>query len=34
VMLLRGMGNAIVPQLAAQFILAWRECVPSKEARK
>jgi len=26
-MLLRGMGNAIIPQLAAQFILAWRECV-------
>ena len=26
--LLRGYGNAIVPQVAAQFILAWRECVP------
>lgn len=27
-MRLRGYGNAIVPELAAQFILAWRECVP------
>jgi hypothetical protein len=25
-MLLRGMGNAIIPQLAAQFVMAWMEC--------
>jgi DNA (cytosine-5)-methyltransferase 1 len=25
---LRGAGNAIVPQVAAEFVAAWMECAP------
>jgi len=32
--LLRGYGNAIVPQVAAEFLMAWMECRPSTGQRR